>query len=371
MADQQAENNATNTDNSAIDRDTLLAELGQLPDDDALTVSRGEDPPDDGDDSKIVDDSGAEDDDTSKEDDESEGDEEESGEEPEDEGEESEDEDEDEDDEDAPEDEVADQRIAKIQAEEKRAKQAVSAERAALAEDRAQFVQEKAKWGERLEHFEKLAARASYDPAGVLSMLGLHEDDYESAARQLFALSPEGQKNPKLREEAVAAQRTRGNATKVEELTAKVAELEKAQSDRAKQEQESASRTHYLDAVTDAASKKTPIMRALIGSDPAEARELLWLAAQRYAAKHDVVPTAKELIRYAEKSEQQALEKRGFELVGTKSTKPKTKETTPAEKTTQAKPDTNGTNNKPPDDGTPKTPEQIDAELLGDDTVWT
>lgn len=263
----------------------------------------------------------------------------------------------------------AEKRIARIHAAEKRAKKAVADERAQLAEERSKFVADKTSWSERVERFEKLAERAAYDPGGVLSLLGLGEDDYEPAARQLYAMSPEGRKNPKLREEAAQQQRVRGTSSELDELRTKVAGMEKAQQEREHTEAQARDRTAYLEQAAKAITDDAPIMSAMLRNDREGAHEMLWSVAAEVYRDIDGVPTPAQVIERAEANERKAAKKRGFDpprvgkKTGTKNTPLKVK------KNTEADPVTANTNKTSPDNDRPRTREEIDKEILSAD-IW-
>lgn len=116
-------------------------------------------------------------------------------------------------------------RMSAVQNAEKRAREALAKER---AEAKAEIEREKAeiaKWKAERDQFEQLKARAKYDPAAVLTALGLTEDDLEPAARDLYARSKGAAADPKNRDAAIRMQREREHADRLAALEKQNAEL--------------------------------------------------------------------------------------------------------------------------------------------------
>jgi hypothetical protein len=206
------------------------------------------------------------------------------------------------------EDPVAVKRIARIQQEERRAKQAIAAERTQLLEERQALETLR---GE-VEEFKALRAKARFDPLSTLLKLGLGDEDLEPAARLLYAASPEGRKDPKLREQAAQMQRVRGHGTDLEQATKKIEELQKRIDEREIREQQQQQIEQYAQRVTGAVNGKTPIVSALLKNQPDMARQRLIATAQALVERTGEVPEPGDVVAELERERRAELTAMGI-----------------------------------------------------------
>jgi len=229
-------------------------------------------------------------------------------------------------------DPVAARRIAQIQSEEKRAKQAIQAERAEIARERQQVEQAL----RAVEEFKALGARAKRDPVGVLQALGMTPDDFEDAAKILYGHSTAAQKNPKLREEAARLARERGTIGEVNELRAQLAKIEEREQQREQQVQQERAVTAYVGQVRAAVNGQAPLLSRLIAKNEARARDEIVMVAREMLEQTGDAPAPADVVTEIERRQTALLADLGIDApAGGK--KPATKSTpTPADKSRQA-----------------------------------
>ena len=320
-------------------REEILAEMEQIDEDGNLpeyTEDTGESEDDDEaeeseDDDEVEDDADEEEEDSDDDDDESDDEDSEDDDELDDDDSDSDDDDTDEETEP---DSVASKRIAQIQTEEKRAKQALSQEREEIAEERAELSESM----EIIEQFQGLVERVKYDPISVLESLGLSEEDFEPAARQLYAMSPKGKADPKLREHAERLQQMRGQNTELDRTKAELAELREQFESRGQQAEIDRELSAYTDRITDAVSDDTPIAKAMLANNPARAQNQILEIARTLASTTGDVPTEMQVLLEFERLRGAELVDMGFDArVKKKSKKNKaTKNKTKAAKKNKA-----------------------------------
>lgn len=157
-----------------------------------------------------------------------------------------------------------------------------------LAEERAQWQAEReremAPLRQQLTEFEqwkKQQASAKDDPISYLKAAGYTEADFDQLARQVYAESPEGRKDPKNR---VAALQTRAQQEAIAEAKAareEAAAVRKLLEERDQQAQAEAHRQRYLSTVAKAVSDETPIARAALARNPERTQQRLYEIADR------------------------------------------------------------------------------------------
>lgn len=202
-------------------------------------------------------------------------------------------------------------KMAALQKAEKRVKEQLAADREKLE----RLVRE---WEPRVaaaQKFEQLAARAKYAPAEVLEALGLSpDDDFEAAARELYARSKAGAKDPKLRDAAGRLQRERERDELLARTSKELAELKQQL-----EVQKSATATEsavneYLDRVEKAAAKvEAPLVKHMIAKTPKKARARMLEVANQLSDEMGEVPTAADVIAELEKRRRQELEEDGID----------------------------------------------------------
>lgn len=190
-------------------------------------------------------------------------------------------------------DEVAEKGVAKVQRQERRAREAIAAERQAFEQEKAQWRQENAPLVDKAKKFDAIAERFRADPVGVAADLGLSEEDYDYIAEQFFRLSKKAGEDPRHREAARIARVER-------ELAERRRREEREAEDRRKQEQAEQERRasaqaaqRYMDDLGEAAKKRGGLAQRLLGQDPQLAhRELALVASEVLRENPDATPRA-------------------------------------------------------------------------------
>jgi hypothetical protein len=226
-------------------------------------------------------------------------------------------------------DEETDPQLAKrleaIQRQERRAKEG-------LTREKAEFERQLQEWAPRIqaaEQFETLRSRARYDVVGVLSALGLTVDDFEPAAKSLFAHSPKAKENPALRETAERTMREREAFDRLSALENQNQQLLQ----RLEQQNIQRQTEEYLSSVTKAASDETPIVRTMLANDPYEAKDQLRQVALAILEETGETPDPADVVKELEKLERSRLKKRGIDFPTTKQSTPVAGEQRTATKT--------------------------------------
>lgn len=212
-------------------------------------------------------------------------------------------------------------RIAAVQKQEKRARDALAVEKAALEKERAE-------WASVLEEargFADLKSRAKYDPAAALAALGLGEDDFEPAAKDLYARSKAAQANPAAREAAAKMQRERQYADKVSALEAKLASLESSLTEKQRQaDYDQAWNNYYGDvSKTVKTSDDAPLLRAHMDKNPQRAQQMVQQAANYLFQQTGEWPEASDVVATYEQNRRRELEELGIPVDEVLKRKPK------------------------------------------------
>lgn len=192
-------------------------------------------------------------------------------------------------------------RLATIKAQEKRQREQIAKDRtdarAALDAERRQFEQDIAPRLKAAQDFEALAKRAKYDPTAVLEHLGLTTDDFELAARHLYARSKAGQADPKNRAAAEQAIRERESTDRISAHEQKLAALEAKLTARDQAQQFESQRGQYLDLTIKAvANDNAPLLSKLAAKAPEKARAALWQTAERLFVQTGEMPDHEDVI---------------------------------------------------------------------------
>lgn len=224
-------------------------------------------------------------------------------------------------------------RLDVVQKAEKRAREAVAAERATFAKEREAFEVERKEWKERLDRFDSLAKRAKYDLASVALELGLTEDDFEPQARDLYAKSKKGAADPKNRAAAAQSAREREQADRIAQLEAKFEARDKADAEREQQASVQRGVSAFVEGAVKAVGDDAPLVKALLAKNPAKARQTIGQAALYLLDQTGETPEFGDVIAEIEKFRRAELEELGIDpsVVAT----PKTK-TLPADETKTA-----------------------------------
>lgn len=204
-------------------------------------------------------------------------------------------------------------RIEAIQRAERRSREQLEQARAEFQRERQELEQRLAPQRDAVARYEAAAKRAKYDPVGALAALGLGPDDFEAAARQVYAASTAAAGDPKLRDQAARTMREREAADELGKLR-KEQEAIRAQieADRSQRELDA-----YLDTVNRSVSDATPLVSALVTNDPSGARAELARVAEHLFATTGEVPDPGDVAAELEKTERARLKRLGIEAPAT------------------------------------------------------
>ncbi len=207
-------------------------------------------------------------------------------------------------------------RLAAIQKAEKAQKQAIAAERQALAEERADLATQQKAAMERVAGFEKLLARAKYDPASVLEALGVGTDRFEDVARTLYARSPKGAENPQNRAASEQEMRYREQHDKLSTLEGELRQLREAQEQREVRVTAERQAERHMAGVYKAAraTSDAPLVAQMFARNAEKAEQALARLALELAEETGELPDAEDIITTFEKRRRQALEDDGVDV---------------------------------------------------------
>lgn len=254
-------------------------------------------------------------------------------------------------------------RLATVKAQEKRLREQIAKERAdaraALDAERKQFEADIAPKLKAAQDFETLAKRAKYDPAAVLEQLGLTDDDFELAARHLYARSKAGAADPKNRAAAEQAAREREAHDRIAAHEKKLADLEAKLTAKEQAQAFESQRGQYLDGALKAvANDNAPLLSKLASKAPAKARAELWQTAERLFDATGEFPDHEDVITAWESQRRAELEDLGIDVVT--SAKP----VAPAPAARPGKSLGNSHGAAPANSNAPKSPREMRDEVL-------
>ena len=172
-----------------------------------------------------------------------------------------------------------------------------------------------AKWGPRVqaaEEFEKLKSRR-HDPISILKALGYEESDFPDIARETWAHSPEGLKDPKNKEAIARGRKERELSDELAALRKKFDERESTEKQRSEEARIAREVDVYLGKVGKAASDKTPLAKAYLAEDADGAHEDIRLIAGRLTGETGQVPDPKRVMIELEKQERRRLRRYGVD----------------------------------------------------------
>lgn len=288
-----------------------------------------------------------------------------------DEGDQDDDEDEEPDDADAAKDEAAeksgdpetDKRIAKVRRAEQRSKAALAEERSRFEKERDTFVAEWKPKVEAVQRFERLASRARFAPVEVLRELGLTDDDFDSAAADIYAASTAGKKDPRAKDISARQQRERERDAKIDEIAKQNAELKKQLEGREAEAAAHRDMDTYVTSITKAVPKVegTPLTASLMRSNPKRARAELAQVAHELWQKHGKQPPPKMVVRVHERRCAHRLKELGIGADPAAPAKPA--DARPTKKTAAPAGKKPAAANQDPDEEVPPTRENILREL--------
>jgi hypothetical protein len=206
-------------------------------------------------------------------------------------------------------------RFQQVQRQEKRAREALAAERREFEAERERWRDENKEKLSRVERFEKLQERARYDLAAVAKELGITEEEFEYHAERLYRLSPKGQKDPRNKQMTEQALRER-------EAADRIARLEKQLEERSKKEEEERTAAEqkraaeaYLDQTQKTVSaEKHPLVAKMLKADPDWGRDKLRRTAARMIQETGEVPKHAAVVAELEKRERVRLQRLGVDI---------------------------------------------------------
>lgn len=208
-------------------------------------------------------------------------------------------------------DQATQKRIEAVQKQEKRL-------RDAIAKERAEFEKQREEWKAELDaakRFADLRNRAKYDPAAVLSELGIGDDDFEPIARDLYARSKAGREKPENAEAARRMQREREAMDKISQLESKLEQFQKQQQEQAQRaEWERAYSTWYGGVTKSAESTEAPLFQAQLKSNPRRAEQMVQTIAAELHQESGEWPDASDVIAAYEKRAAEQLAEYGIPL---------------------------------------------------------
>jgi hypothetical protein len=210
------------------------------------------------------------------------------------------------------EDETEKRGLARVQAQAKREREAIAKERAEVEKARVELEKARAE----ADQFAQLKARAKYDPAAVLSALGLTDDDYEAAARDLYARSKAAAGDPKHKDAAIRMQREREQTDTVSTLAKQLDDLKRTLAERdQKAEIDNAWQGYYSGVAKTATSETTeaPLFRAALANDPAGTERTIRTVADQLYRDTGEYPDAQDVIVHYEKIIRAELKKFGLD----------------------------------------------------------
>ena len=256
-------------------------------------------------------------------------------------------------------------RLATVKAQEKRLREQIAKERsdarAALDAERKQFEQDIAPKLKAASDFEALAKRAKYDPAAVLEQLGLTDDDFELAARHLYARSKAGQTDPKNKAAAEQAAREREAHDRIAAHEKKLADLEAKLTAKEQAQAFETQRGQYLDLTLKAvANDNAPLLAKLATKAPAKARAELWQTAERLFDSTGEFPDHEDVITAWESARRAELEDLGIDVA----TSAKPAAAAPAVRPGKSLGNSHGA--APANTNAPKSPKEMRDEVLRD-----
>jgi ferritin-like protein len=221
-------------------------------------------------------------------------------------------------------------RLAVVAKHERRAKEREAAVKAAIEKERGELRREReaiereirdAK-GE-IDRFAQLKDRARFDPAGVLKALGLVDDDFGPAARQLWALTKEQAQDPRNREAAARMMKDRESEDRITRLERELAEQKKAASEHTERARAAEKAEAYLANVIKAATDEHPLAKRLIEKSPQKSRERFAAIADELFDREGDLPDADDVLAEYEKRRRAELEDDGVDVAAMLKLKPR------------------------------------------------
>lgn len=209
-------------------------------------------------------------------------------------------------------------RLKSVQKAELRSKERLERDKKAAHDElNARVAKIESEWRPRIEKaeaFERHASRVRSHTVDVLRALGMPEDDFEHAARQLYAHSKAAGLSPEHKAAAQAAAREREVAMTAETAVKRVSELEESLK---KKEAEAAARAtaaHYLGTVETAIGDKSPLAARAFKKNPAAVRQRLGVIAGELIGDDGKYATPAKVLAEYERRRRAELEDDGVDV---------------------------------------------------------
>ena len=201
-------------------------------------------------------------------------------------------------------------RLAQVQKATERAQAKLTAERAELDKLRADLEPRSKAFAD----YEALMKRAKYDPAALLEHAGYSQDDFEHAARALYARSKAAENDPKTKAAAMQSAKEREYADKLSQTEQRMADLEQSIQSERQQVVQQRQVTEWMDGVTKTVSEDAPLLRASLAKAPDKAKAALAQIALRIHAETGEMPDGPDLHAAYEAQRRAELEDLGIDV---------------------------------------------------------
>ena len=217
-----------------------------------------------------------------------------------------------------PADPESDRRRVMLAKTEKKQREDIAREKAAArAEIQSEVERVKASLSPQLDavrRFEVAQKRAKSDPVAALRALGLSDEDFEHASRQLYYASPAAAKDPKNRIAAEQSIQRHEADSRVDQLQAKIDAMEAKEAQREQSAKLEQQKGQYLDHVAKGVTDETPLLQKLIAKNPTKARTAMWATAEAFFAETGEMPDAEDIAVAYEKQRRAELEDLGIDV---------------------------------------------------------
>lgn len=202
-------------------------------------------------------------------------------------------------------------RARALRKQEMRMRERARTEREEVGREREALRRER----EELAEWKRAKASAKLDPAGYLRAAGLTEDDFEPAAKQIYALTREAAKDPKNREAVERSMRERELQLEVEKLRQRLDKQDEGRQHQEREERERAEAVRYMTGVQKAAKPGTLAAHYLSKGGGAAERTMQILAGiTAELAEDDELPLPSEVLAEYERRRRAELEDDGVDV---------------------------------------------------------
>lgn len=212
-------------------------------------------------------------------------------------------------------------RLQQVQKQEKRAREALAAQRQEFEENKARWESQNRDKLSRVEKFEAMRERARVDLSSVMEELGIPVEDYEYHAELLYRRSPKGQKDPRHKAAAERTMRDREQADRIARLEKQIEDDKKERQAAEQRAANERAATEYLGKVEKAVGADAPLVKAMLTKNPARARRLLSQTTLELAQDLDgEVPSPAAVVKALEKARREELAELGIDIPAARGT---------------------------------------------------